>query len=124
MRLAVPLVLVPCLVATAMLLPACSKKDKGTNPVVQEPFESNDLGTSGPTSIFVHTFMTNGSFGFRCRHHPIMTGTVTVAPGGADSVTWPLGNTAFGTPTPGSTVRVGGYVKWVNSSGTHTVTRP
>src|SRR5207247_9138408 len=63
------LILVPALIATPVLLPGCSSKNKGTNPVttaVQEPFESNDLA---PSSVFVHTFTTLGSFSYRCRIH-------------------------------------------------------
>ena len=117
--------LVPAVLAPLVLVSGCSKSDKGTNVVqVAEPFESGDLNTTSPTNTFVHIFGTAGVFDFHCRHHGGMTGTVTVAAGGADSVIWPMGSNAFGTPTPGSTVKTGGYVRWVNSSGVHTVTRP
>jgi plastocyanin len=103
---------------------ACSKSK--SNPAAPtptvEPFESGDLATAGPTSIFVHTFNATGSFDFRCRHHPSMTGTIQVIGGGADSIIIPMGNFFF--TAPSGPVKPGGYVKWVNGSGLHTVTRP
>ena len=126
LRLFVP---VPLVLALCALISGCSSKsNKATNVVtVTEPFESGDLGTVAPGNTFVHTFTTEGVFGFHCRHHGGMTGTVTVAAGGADSVIWPMGpGNLFGTPSPGSTVKPGTphYVRWINSSGVHTVTRP
>ena len=127
-RSVLSVLLVPAVLGLCALISGCSKSsNKATNPVtVVEPFESGDLGTTVPTNTFVHTFGTAGSFGFRCRHHgPTMTGTVTVVGGGADSVIWPMGpGNVFGTPNPGSSVKLGGYVRWVNTSGIHTVTRP
>lgn len=112
-------------IVASIAVSACSKSKSG-NPVAPaptvEPFESGDLATSGAASIFVHTFTTVGSFDYRCRHHPSMTGTIQVANGGADSATVPMGNLFF--TAPGGPIKPGGYVKWVNSSGTHTVTRP
>jgi hypothetical protein len=58
-----------------------SSNNQVTNPST-EPFESGALA-GGDT--FVHRFATAGSFGYRCRFHAIMTGTVSVAAGGADS---------------------------------------
>jgi hypothetical protein len=121
----VSLLLVPALLAACALISSCGSKNKSTNAVqVTEAFESGDLGTTAPTNTFVHLFGTAGTFDFRCRHHGSMMGTVTVAAGGADSVIWPMGSNFFGTPNPGSTVKIGGYVRWVNGSGVHTVTRP
>src|SRR5207247_10227811 len=100
------LILVPALIATPVLLPGCSSKSERTNPVttaVQEPFESNDLA---PSSVFVHTFTTLGSFSYRCRIHGGMSGTITVTSGGADSVTVSIAGIAFGAPS--SAVKLGG----------------
>lgn len=122
-RPAVSLMLAAALLSLSAALSGCSKSDKGMSPApATEPFESGDLTNSGPSSIFVHTFNTAGSFSYRCRHHGLMRGTVTVATGGADSVSVPIADFAFGTPSSPS-VKVGGYVKWVNGGSTHTVTR-
>jgi len=92
---------------------------------VAEPFESGNLSNTGPTGIFVHTFNTAGSFSYRCRIHPSMTGVVSVAAAGSDSVIVPISDFAFGAPTTGSfPVKTTGYVKWDNNGTTHTVTRP
>jgi plastocyanin len=115
------------LVAFAVMS-GCSSSDSGnkvTNPPTTEPFES---GTLGGGATFVHTFATAGSFGYRCRFHAIMTGTVTVAGGGADSALILIVNRTvpFPAPSVGSLpIKPGGYVRWVNNDGTgHTVTRP
>jgi plastocyanin len=106
----------------AGLLPGCSSKDKGTNVTqTTEPFESGDLSSSGPTSIFVRTFGTAGSFSYHCRFHSSMTGVVNVATGGADSFIVAITNNAFAAASP---IKPGGYVKWVNGGSTHSVTRP
>jgi plastocyanin len=120
--------LVPVLILLALpgLMVGCSSKDKGTNPMATtEPFESGDLASNG-TANFVHVFGTAGSFGYRCRHHPVMTATVTVSAGGADSAVVPIADFAFGAPTVGALpIKPGGKVKWVSLVTTlHTVTRP
>jgi plastocyanin len=117
---------VTLLVIAALSVPACSK-NKGTNPMpVQESFDSGDLGTSGPSSMFVHRFATAGSFSYKCKYHFAsgMTGTVTVAATGADSILIPMAGMSFGAPSPPFPLKTGGYVKWTNTSGLHTVTRP
>jgi len=68
-------------VGAAAALNGCSK-DKGTNPVmtVPESFSSGDLVMGSP---FTHTFMTAGTYAYRCIHHSTsltsgMVGTVIV----------------------------------------------
>ena len=116
------LVLTLALLAVSGAMSGCSKSDKGTNPMsTTEPFESGNLSSSGPTSIFVHRFNTVGSFGYRCRIHSVMTGTVDVAASGVDSPTVRISNNQF-TPAVVS-VKTGSYVKWANIGAPHTVTR-
>src|SRR5215813_5274985 len=99
------------LFAIAAAMAGCgSKSDKGTNPMpTTEPFESGNLGSG---AVFVHRFNTAGSFGYRCRIHSNMTGTVNVTATGSDSVPVAMPGLNF---TPASvTVKTGGYVKWTN----------
>lgn len=116
------LLMASTLLSLLMVLPGCSSNDKGTNPVVTEPFESGDM--PGGRS-FQRTFNNVGSFGYRCRFHP-MSATVTVAAGGADSAHIHIQGNAFHPPIAGALpIKPGGYVRWVNGDGvTHSVTRP
>jgi len=118
------------LAAFALLVSGCSSSDSGnkvTNPppTTTETFES---GTLGSGASFAHTFATAGSFNYRCRFHAIMTGTVTVSGGGADSALIRIVShtVPFPAPSVGSLpVKPGGSVRWVNNDGNpHTVTRP
>jgi plastocyanin len=106
------------------LLPGCGSKDSNPAPTapVAEPFESGDLLTG---TTFVRTFANAGSFSYRCRFHNGMSGTVTVATGGADSARIEITSNAFGAPVAGSLpIKPGGYVRWLNLHITHSVTRP
>ena len=109
------------------VMSGCSSSDsnKVTNPPpILEPFESGNILNGG---TFVHVFAAVGTFSYRCRiHSPNMTGTVTVAAGGADSAVVPIGPAnVFGAPTVGSLpIHAGGYVRWINNGTTHTVSRP
>jgi len=115
-------------VGAGAALNGCSK-DKGTNPVttppVAESFDSNDLVMGTP---FTHTFMTAGTYAYRCIHHSTsltsgMVGTVIV-----DDMSSTMGagvNVSSNTFTPPSvTIKTGTTVTWTLVSGTHTVTRP
>ena len=74
-------------------------------------------------SIAKYVFGTAGSFGYRCRLHNGMTGTVDVSVSAGDSAVVQIGNNFFN-PTP-ATVKPGGYVRWVSIVTTaHTVSRP
>ena len=84
-------------------------------------FDSGDLANG---DIFVHRFNTLGSFKYRCRHHATMTAVINVTGAGEDSVTVPITDFVFGTPSAPPAVKAGGYVKWVNGGSVHTVTRP
>src|SRR5262249_33265526 len=108
------------LLALSAAMTGCGSKDKGTNPMsTTEPFESGNLGTGAG---FVHRFNTAGSFGYRCRIHSNMTGTVNVTAAGGDSVPVAISDFKF---TPAAvTVKTGGYVKWTNGGSTRTVSRP
>jgi plastocyanin len=90
----------------------------GPNPT----FNSGNLNTSAPTNVFVFTFPDSGSFGYRCTIHAGMNGTVVVSSAGADSPVVNVTSNAF-TPNPVN-VKTGSYVKWTNTQGVHTVTRP
>ena len=108
------------LVALPGVMAGCGSKDKGTNPMATtEPFDSGGIPPGG---VFVHTFNTAGSFGYRCTIHSGMAGTVNVSVGAGDSAFVEIRNNFF-TPTPAS-VKPGGKVRWLNAGSTHTVTRP
>ncbi len=118
--------LAPILILTTALfgvMAGCSKSDKGTNPMpTTEPFESGNLTSVAGSNTFVHTFNTVGSFGYRCRIHNGMAGTVNVAASGVDSPQVTIQNNFF---NPGTvSVKTGSYVKWVDIGVTHTVSRP
>ena len=121
-RPAVSLLLGPAVLALSLLLPGCASKNKGTNTVqVAEPFESGDMSNSGPTSVFVHTFPSAGSYSYRCRFHGSMTGAIDVVTGGLDSAAVSITNFAF---SSASAIKPGGKVTWTNMGTTHSVTRP
>ena len=123
MRPAHSLLPLAVLLALSAAMAGCGSKDKGTNPMnTTEPFESGGMSTNGP-STFVHVFSTAGSFGYRCRIHGGMAGTINVTTGAADSAVVSIGNNFFN-PTPVS-IKPGGYARWVSTTTTtHTVTRP
>lgn len=104
---------------------SCSKKSSPTQPGgggggTLEAFDSGNLSAG---SQFTHTFTNTGSFGYHCKIHGGMTGTVTVvASGSSDAVTVTTPGMTF---SPGTvTINNGGTVTWDISGTTHTVTRP
>lgn len=130
-RRTLPLALLSALLAAAAVLGACSK-DKGTNPITTTNTETFNASMNAVGTSFEHTF-TNPSTGY-CYHCTIhssgcgdrMWATVVVdAAAAQDSA---IVNVGFGggnvfNPTS-VTIKPGGYVRWVNASGSHTVTRP
>lgn len=81
-------------------------------------FDTDDIDELGGEAELV--FDTAGDFEYFCRHHPEMTGTVHVVPGGPDTVSV----TIVAGPPPAFapadvTVGVGGMVTWINTTGTH-----
>ena len=114
-------VVVSLLLAVHALLAGCGSNDKSTNVgEIAERFDSGDLGLVG---TFVHTFPTQGTFSYRCKHHGGMTGTVSVIAGApADSNLVHITDFMF---SGAEAIKPGGYVRWVNDVSTlHTVTRP
>lgn len=111
---------VAALLAVATI-PACSKSSKPTSPGVSKELNSGDIapGTSSP-----HLFASLGSFPYHCTHHPVMTGTVTVAAAGPMAVAVQIISSSAGGFSPATvTVAQGGTVTWTNNDGgTHTVT--
>jgi len=98
-----------------------------TGPGGKPAFEKNPFNPGDPP--FVVTFGAPGTFNFHCNIHPQMTGTVTVAAGGADTATFNIVSVPDmkfvnpATNTNAATVRPGGTVQWVHASNlTHTVT--
>ena len=121
-RTAFSTLVLPAVIALTALLPGCSSDDSNPTtapPATTEPFESNNLLNG---QLFVHTFATAGSFGYRCRIHSGMAASVTVAPAGVDSPLVTITNNQFN-PNP-VTVKTGSYVRWLNQGSTHTVSRP
>lgn len=84
---------------------------------VAEVFDSGVLGAG---ASYEHVFPNAGSSPYYCQLHPsLMTGTVNVQAGGADSVVVAVANFSF---TPSTvTIKPGGYVRWTFNS-THTAT--
>ena len=122
-----PLLAVVLLVGIGAFI-ACSKNNSG-NPVSPGGSGGTNLGAlplaaGGGSSSF--TFNTAGVVAYKCGIHPtIMTGnSVTVA---ASSTVDSVLVNVVGVSTPGFnpssvTVKVGGEVRWVNSTGiTHSV---
>ena len=100
---------------------SCSKSKSGgpAAPPAAKELDSGDLAPGG--TIYSHTFMAAGTFGYHCIHHSVMTGTVTVTAGavGADENISITTTAAF----PSKNITVGTKVIWTNNSGlTHTVT--
>ncbi|HEX4936852.1 MAG TPA: hypothetical protein VFV33_26905 [Gemmatimonadaceae bacterium] len=114
-RLATPLLLL----ALPLAIASCSDDSSGpTTPNLPKELNS---GTLAAGVGFQHTFASAGSFPYHCTIHPSMTGTVTVAGGGADSVFVNIAGNAFAPQA--ATVKPGGTVRWKNNDGVpHTVT--
>jgi len=119
------------LAIAAALLGACSS-NKGTNPVGAQPESFNvAMGTVGQS--FQHTFATaNPTTGYcyRCTIHSVscgtgMTGNIKVDDTAvSDSIVVQVGSGGLNVFNPvNATIKTGGYVRWVNASGSHTVTR-
>ena len=120
------------LAIAAALLGACSK-DKGTNPPGPQPETFNvAMGTVGQS--FQHTFTTANPASGYCYHCTIhsascgtgMTGNIKVDDSSTmDSIVVQVGAGGLNVFSPASaTIKTGGYVRWVNASASHTVTRP
>ena len=81
-------------------------------------FDSGDLEEL--VGVFEHTFGEEGDFDYFCEHHPNMTGTVHVMPGGPANATV---NIVDGPPMDFApkmiTVGVAGTVRWANHSIHH-----
>lgn len=93
------------------------------NPNPYNPtFDSGNLTTTPGSDVFVYTFTSAGSFNYRCIPHPGMVGVVNVSAAGQDSPVVTAANMVFAPETVH--VRTGSYVKWWNTQGVHTVTRP
>lgn len=120
--------LLPFALGLTLVLASCGSDDGPTAPNPPNPppgpnptFDSGNL-TVG--QVFVFTFADSGTFTYRCVPHTAqgMTGTVVVSAAGQDSPVVNITNNVF---TPATVnVRTGSYVKWTNSQGVHTVTRP
>jgi plastocyanin len=79
-------------------------------------------GSLNAPASYVHVFASAGSVGYHCNFHRSMgmTGDVSVVAGAADSAVVMASGTSF-TPATVS-IKPGGYVHWMVTSGTHTVT--
>jgi len=100
----------------------CSKKATNPGGGGGSTLELNS-GTIAPTAQYVHIFAMAGTFTYHCTFHGGMTGSVTVASGGAASASIAIGDNFF---NPSSvTVAPGATVTWTNGGGTnHSVTSP
>lgn len=118
---AVGLLLSSCLIALA---PGCSKKSNPTQPGGSTPADPFNSGVFS-SGVFVHTFTADGTYGYFCSIHGSassgMRGTIQVAAGMAESSEVTVTDNQF---IPSAQhVRPGGYIKWIATGGSHTVTR-
>lgn len=111
------------------LLTGCGKSGGGGTPTT--PGTSLTLAFTFPAqgASRLHTFTEAGVFDYRCIPHggSGMTGRVTVDAGSAnDSVVVNVGQGGLFFVPSSVTIKVGGYVRWVNASTmtNHTVTYP
>lgn len=89
-----------------------------SNPDGKPVFDTEDIEELGGEAEI--TFDTAGDFDYFCRHHPEMTGTVHVVPGGPDPVTVTIvGGPPMAFSPAEVTVGVGGKVRWINDSIFH-----
>lgn len=106
----------------SLFLTGCSK-DKSTNPQPNTGATPFDSGNMPSGRSFQKTFTTVGTTNYHCSFHPSMTGTVTVAASGTDSVLVEIGTTTTGFMPRTVTIKSTGYVRWVNTDGIpHTAT--
>jgi plastocyanin len=98
---------------SAVLLGGCSK-DKGTDPGGSTGGTTFDIPLpSGRSAVF--TFDHVATHPYHCGIHPAMTGTVDIsASSSVDSVVVTVNATAGGFNPSAVTIKVGGYVRWVN----------
>ena len=98
----------------------CSDDDDDVTNPTPTGFNS---GTLNAGASYSRSFPTAATIGYHCIFHRSMgmTGTVTVAGGGADSAVVTASGMVF---TPSTvTIAPGGSVRWVMSNGPHTVTQ-
>ena len=120
--------LVSLAIATTLSF-GCGKSGGGGTPTT--PGNTLTLALTFPAqgASRQHTFTEAGVFDYRCLPHggSGMTGRVTVDAGSADdSVVVNVGQGGLFFVPANVTVKVGGYVRWVNASTmtNHTVTYP
>ncbi|MBL8342686.1 MAG: DUF1929 domain-containing protein [Rubrivivax sp.] len=93
-----------------------------SNPDSRPVFDTDDIHELGGEAEL--EFPVAGDYTYFCRHHPEMTGTVHVVPGGPDPVTVTITPGAPAAFSPAEvTVGAGGSVRWINNTiDHHTVT--
>lgn len=118
------------LTLVASLLLGCGS-DGGSGPTTPPPPPGLTLAFTFPATgtSRQHTFTAAGVFDYRCGPHggSGMTGRVTVdAASSNDSMVVSVGSGGLLFSPASVTIKVGGYVRWVNVSGltNHTVTYP
>jgi FtsP/CotA-like multicopper oxidase with cupredoxin domain len=89
-----------------------------SNPEARPVFDSGDIEELGGTAEL--DFPVAGDFPYFCRHHPEMTGTVHVLPGGPDPVMVTIDPGPPMAFSPADiTVGVGGTITWLNNTASH-----
>jgi plastocyanin len=117
-----PLALGGCLAFIAIGCSSEGGNTLGPGPSTGPRFTSATLNGSG--DLFVFTFPADGSFNYHCGVHGTgMSGTVVVSATGQDSPSVAVGQGGNNFVPPTVQLKTGSYVKWVWSSGSHTVTR-
>ena len=109
------------LLAALASAPGCAAKHSAPAGGTTAPKEL-DSGNLVSTATYEHRFFNSGSFPYHCNFHSVMTGTVTVDAGAADTIADVVivTNTV---PFPAASIKPGGKVTWHNNSAmTHTVT--
>jgi plastocyanin len=128
------LLLVPALAIVATTLAGCPAGTQSTAPAYggggggTTAGPSFDLAFPAPGTSRTWMFADTGSWDYRCKAHPGMTGTVVVtATAATDTALVTLGpSTNTFSPSTVTIKPTTGYVRWVNASAMtiHTVTRP
>ncbi len=116
---AVRAALILTLVAAAA---GCASKTSSPGGGVGSPAKELDSPDIASGTDFSHRFSTAGTFGYHCKYHAVMTGSVDVNASAVDSVVTVTISTSTG-PFPAASVKPGGTVTWHNGTAmTHTVT--
>src|SRR5688572_30820880 len=106
------------LIAIAALLAPAAGAQMGQGAQGDPLFDSGNIATG---TSFSWTFNETGTFGYHCKIHPSMKGTVQVAAAGTATGAVAIVTSKYAPPS--ITIGKGGSVSWTNADAfAHTVT--